>query len=67
MDWNNDGKHDLQDHIFYNNLISDDKKSPSQREKGEGGKNYSSPSAQATGAGWLFILFALWVFSLFFN
>ena len=23
MDWNHDGKHDWQDHAFYNNVVSD--------------------------------------------
>ena len=31
MDWNNDGKHDYQDHAFYNNVVS-----PSEKDKSQG-------------------------------
>ena len=48
MDWNNDGKHDYQDHAFYNNVVS-----PSENDKSQGGSsgkgsNYNSDIQQST-------------------
>ena len=36
MDWNHDGKHDWQDHAFYNNVISDDAHKPATSGGGKG-------------------------------
>ena len=65
MDWNHDGKHDWQDHAFYNNVISDnDKKSSSQSGESNGSKNQHS-STGSFGGGWMVWLFVLWIISLF--
>lgn len=37
MDWNGDGKHDYQDHSFYNNVVSDDAHKSESNVGGRGG------------------------------
>lgn len=38
MDWNHDGKHDWQDHAFYNNVVSED----AQKNSTSSGRNGST-------------------------
>ena len=64
MDWNNDGKHDHQDHSFYNNVInSEDKSSTSFYSKSTNSKkscNNDDYSSDSSGKGWIwFIVFCV--------
>lgn len=52
MDWNNDGKHDWQDHAFYNNVIDrNDKKVEHSSGSNTGNQNSNSYTSQSSGTG----------------
>lgn len=43
MDWNNDGKHDWQDHAFYNNVVEPGEKKNTYSGGKSSGKNTNEP------------------------
>ena len=52
MDWNNDGKHDWQDHAFYNNVIdSNDKQVEHSVGRNTGKQNSNGYTSQSSGKG----------------
>lgn len=65
MDWNHDGKHDWQDHAFYNNVISDSgKECSSQSGRTNSNKNNSSYNEGSSGCGWVTWLFVIWIIDI---
>lgn len=65
MDWNHDGKHDWQDHAFYNNVINDHGKTSSPQSGGSNGSKNQHSSTGSFGGSWMVWLFVLWIISLF--
>lgn len=57
MDWNHDGKHDHQDHAFYNNVIapneSEESKGSNANYKRSINKSSSQSNSGSIGMGWL--------------
>lgn len=62
MDWNGDGKHDYQDHSFYNNVIEPNEKRESHggSSKNKNSSTYDSNSS-STGAVWLVVISVIYL------
>ena len=57
MDWNNDGKNDMQDHAFYNNVIApnDNKETPCYSKYQNKSMNSSSQETSSGKGSFIFV------------
>ena len=65
MDWNGDGKHDYQDHSFYNNVIAPTEQKESQGSSSKKGNYTSNNDIQTTvptGFVWFIIIGVIYLF-----
>jgi hypothetical protein len=56
MDWNHDGKHDWQDHAFYNNVVEPGMKRDEPNLNGKSNKTTQSNSSKYKGSGGAFFI-----------
>ena len=59
MDWNNDGRHDWQDHAFYNNVVSPSDKSESPSDGKYTNKNRCQNESKTSLSNGTIIMFVL--------